>query len=90
MLGDNIKKMQSVCKAFYKSLNWKLIGKSLSTLGSVINGLYQQKKNLPYRDTILTRILKQPFSGDGKVLLVTNVSPTLSNIEEVCYHPTIS
>lgn len=47
-----------------------------------MNGLFLDKKHVPYRDSKLTRILKPSLSGKGKVLLIANMSPTLSNMTE--------
>jgi hypothetical protein len=60
------------------------INKSLSALGNVINGLYMDKKHIPFRDSKLTRILKPSFVGrkGNKVLLIANLSPTAFSVNE--------
>jgi kinesin family protein C1 len=60
------------------------INKSLAALGNVVNGLFMDKKHVPFRDSKLTRILKPSFVGRGKVLLIANLSPTVNSAQEVC------
>ena len=53
------------------------INKSLLTLGKCINILSQQKKTafLPFRDSKLTRILKDSLGGNSKTVMIACVSP---------------
>jgi len=37
---------------------------------------------IPYRDSHLTRLLQDSFSGGTKTLLIAAVSPSIHNIEE--------
>jgi flagellar biosynthesis GTPase FlhF len=63
------------------------INKSLSTLGLVISKLADRsmgKKNVlvPYRDSVLTRILQNALGGNSKTLMICAISPATDNYEE--------
>jgi kinesin family protein 5 len=63
------------------------INLSLSTLGKCIRALGeecedQSKLFLPYRDCILTRLLKDAFSTDVKLTVLVNVSSNPENMPE--------
>jgi len=61
----------------------KLINKSLSALGQVINALADDKAtHIPYRDSKLTRILQDSLGGNSKTALIVNASPATSNANE--------
>ncbi|KAI9577287.1 kinesin-like protein KIN-8A [Glossina fuscipes] len=50
------------------------INKSLLALGNCINKLADGSKHIPYRDSNLTRILKDSLGGNCQTLMVANVS----------------
>uniref|UniRef100_A0A1B0ESM2 Kinesin motor domain-containing protein n=1 Tax=Glossina morsitans morsitans TaxID=37546 RepID=A0A1B0ESM2_GLOMM len=50
------------------------INKSLLALGNCINKLADGLKHIPYRDSNLTRILKDSLGGNCQTLMVANVS----------------
>lgn len=63
------------------------INKSLLALGNCINVLYEnartgQQKHVPFRDSKLTRILKESLTGNSKTLMIANVSPSGDNYED--------
>ncbi|MBN3299828.1 KIF14 protein, partial [Amia calva] len=63
------------------------INKSLMTLGKVICALSeasQSKKKafIPYRDSVLTWLLKESLGGNSKTAMIAAVSPAAVNIEE--------
>jgi hypothetical protein len=61
----------------------KMINKSLSALGNVINALTDPKtSHIPYRDSKLTRILQESLGGNSKTCLIINCSPSLANEDE--------
>uniref|UniRef100_A0A0G4FSF9 Kinesin-like protein n=1 Tax=Chromera velia CCMP2878 TaxID=1169474 RepID=A0A0G4FSF9_9ALVE len=61
----------------------KMINKSLSALGNVINALTDPKvKHIPYRDSKLTRILTESLGGNAKTCLMVACSPSLFNEAE--------
>nr|AAF14525.1 kinesin-like protein Klp3 [Schizosaccharomyces pombe] len=61
----------------------KKINRSLSTLGMVINSLTDSKlSHVPYRDSKLTRILKESLGGNSRTTLIINCSPDSYNATE--------
>ena len=60
------------------------INKSIFTLTNCINGLIHNKNSyyIPWRDSKLTRILKEPLSGNSKVVMIANISPSLMVIDD--------
>ncbi|KAM9324547.1 kinesin-like protein KIF14 [Gastrophryne carolinensis] len=63
------------------------INKSLLTLGKVISALSegsQMKKKvfIPYRESVLTWLLKDSLGGNSKTAMIATISPALGNIEE--------
>ena len=60
------------------------INKSLFTLTNCVNGLINNKNNyyIPWRDSKLTRILKEPLSGNSKIVMIANISPSLMVIDD--------
>eukprot|EP01113_Clastostelium_recurvatum_P032464 TRINITY_DN4179_c0_g1_i4.p1 TRINITY_DN4179_c0_g1~~TRINITY_DN4179_c0_g1_i4.p1 ORF type:complete len:1189 (-),score=408.18 TRINITY_DN4179_c0_g1_i4:28-3594(-) len=61
----------------------KMINKSLSALGNVINALTDGKSaHIPYRDSKLTRILQESLGGNSRTTLVINCSPSSYNEAE--------
>jgi kinesin family protein 5 len=60
----------------------KKINFSLSMLGKVINSLTKNASYIPYRDSKLTRLLKESLGGNNKTSLIVACSMHGSNIEE--------
>ena len=60
----------------------KKINFSLSMLGKVINSLTKNSTHIPYRDSKLTRLLKESLGGNNKTSLIVACSPHYSNFEE--------
>ncbi|XP_049491150.1 kinesin-like protein KIF14 [Panthera uncia] len=62
------------------------INKSLLTLGKVISALSEQANRkrgfVPYRESVLTWLLKESLGGNSKTAMIATVSPAASNIEE--------
>lgn len=64
------------------------INKSLTTLGLVISALAEQgtaknkNKFVPYRDSVLTWLLKDCLGGNSRTAMVATISPAADNYEE--------
>eukprot|EP00898_Chlorokybus_atmophyticus_P000882 jgi/Chlat1/1795/Chrsp135S02121 len=61
----------------------KFINLSLTSLGKCINALSSdQPGHIPYRDSKLTRILKDSFGGTARTSMIVTVGPAASNRSE--------
>ncbi|XP_009786965.1 kinesin-like protein KIN-5D isoform X1 [Nicotiana sylvestris] len=58
------------------------INKSLLTLGRVINALVDHSGHVPYRDSKLTRLLRDSLGGKTKTCIIATVSPSIQCLEE--------
>ncbi|KAK7267545.1 hypothetical protein RIF29_20221 [Crotalaria pallida] len=58
------------------------INKSLLTLGRVINALVEHSAHVPYRDSKLTRILRDSLGGRTKTCIIATISPSAYCLEE--------
>ncbi|KAG5515401.1 hypothetical protein RHGRI_036452 [Rhododendron griersonianum] len=58
------------------------INKSLLTLGRVINALVEHSGHVPYRDSKLTRLLRDSLGGKTKTCIIATVSPSIPCLEE--------
>ncbi|KAJ4972271.1 hypothetical protein NE237_005370 [Protea cynaroides] len=58
------------------------INKSLLTLGRVINALVEHSGHIPYRDSKLTRLLRDSLGGKTKTCIIATVSPSVHCLEE--------
>lgn len=67
------------------------INKSLLALGNCINALCEQTKmgplaaknqHIPYRDSKLTRLLKDSLGGNCRTVMIANISPAFAAYED--------
>lgn len=58
------------------------INKSLSSLADVFAAIGQKQSHVPFRNSKLTYLLQPSLSGDGKTLMVCNISPTEASVQE--------
>ncbi|XP_047516275.1 kinesin-like protein KIF18A isoform X1 [Pieris napi] len=58
------------------------INKSLLSLGNCINKLADGSNYIPYRDSKLTRLLKDSLGGNCKTVMIANVSPSCITYED--------
>ena len=58
------------------------INKSLLALGNCINALSDGNKFIAWRESKLTRILKDSLVGNGRIVMISTVSPSLLSIDE--------
>ncbi|KAJ0406071.1 hypothetical protein ATCC90586_005895 [Pythium insidiosum] len=67
--GDRLKETQA-------------INKSLSCLADVFTAIGNKSAHIPFRNSKLTYLLQSSLSGDGKTLMMVNVSPTAESAGE--------
>mmetsp|Transcript_70583 Transcript_70583/g.159677 ORF Transcript_70583/g.159677 Transcript_70583/m.159677 type:complete len:454 (+) Transcript_70583:127-1488(+) len=58
------------------------INGSLTALGKVIRALSTKAAHVPFRDSTLTYLLEPALSGQGKTLMIVNLSPTELSVSE--------
>ncbi|WOG91218.1 hypothetical protein DCAR_0310466 [Daucus carota subsp. sativus] len=58
------------------------INKSLLTLGRVINALVEHSAHVPYRDSKLTRLLRDSLGGKTKTCIIATISPSAHCLDE--------
>lgn len=58
------------------------INKSLLTLGRVITALVEHLGHVPYRDSKLTRLLRDSLGGKTKTCIIATVSPSIQSLDE--------
>ena len=62
------------------------INSGLLALGNVISALGDTKKktshHIPYRDSKITRLLKDSLGGNARTLMICCISPASSNFDE--------
>ncbi|KAF2898601.1 hypothetical protein ILUMI_07577 [Ignelater luminosus] len=58
------------------------INKSLLALGNYINGLAHKQRYVPYRDSKLTRLLKDSLGDNCQTVMIANVSPSSLSYED--------
>ncbi|KAA6397829.1 MAG: putative Chromosome-associated kinesin KIF4A protein [Streblomastix strix] len=60
------------------------INKSLLALSNCINALCEGKKGgfVPYRNSKLTRLLKDSLGGNAKTVMIANISPSSQSMED--------
>ena len=58
------------------------INKSLLALGNCINALADGAKYIPYRNSKLTRLLKDSIGGNCRTVMIANVSPSSETFED--------
>ncbi|GER34434.1 kinesin-related protein-like [Striga asiatica] len=58
------------------------INKSLLTLGRCINTLVEHSGHIPFRDSKLTRLLRDSLGGKTKTCIIATISPSIQCLEE--------
>lgn len=58
------------------------INKSLSCMADVFQSLAQRSKHVPFRNSKLTYLLQPCLEGDGKTMMMVNLSPTVASSHE--------
>ena len=58
------------------------INQSLLTLGRVITSLVEKQGHVPYRDSKLTRLLRDSLGGRTKTTIIATLSPCAGSLDE--------
>ena len=58
------------------------INRSLAALGNVISALVERSPHIPYRESQLTRLLKDSLGGNTKTLMIAACGPADYNFDE--------
>ncbi|CAI5475640.1 unnamed protein product [Closterium sp. Yama58-4] len=58
------------------------INRSLSLLNNVITQLSQGSDFVPYRNSVLTWLLKESLGGNSKTVMIANISPAFEDLRE--------
>lgn len=77
--SERAKKTGATEKTFQEGIKINL---SLAVLGNVISALAEGAKHIPYRDSILTRLLRDSLGGNTKTMMIAAISPADYNYEE--------
>nr|AMS24259.1 kinesin OrphIII protein [Marsilea vestita] len=79
--SERLKKSRSSGEMLRETGN---INRSLFTLGKVISALAEGKKGdlVPYRESMLTKLLMETLGGNSLALMIACVSPAASAVEE--------
>ncbi|KAL0423154.1 UNVERIFIED_CONTAM: Kinesin-like protein KIN-14B [Sesamum radiatum] len=56
--------------------------KSFSALGDVLASLTSKKDNIPYENSVLTKVLADSLGGSSKTLMVVHICPNMQNMSE--------
>nr|CAI5855004.1 unnamed protein product [Callosobruchus analis] len=57
-------------------------GSATNSLGNCINSLADGLRHVPYRDSKLTRLLKDSLGGNCQTVMIANVSPSSISYED--------
>ncbi|KAL6558729.1 Kinesin-like protein KIN-14B [Orobanche minor] len=56
--------------------------KSLSALGDVLASVTSEKDNVPYENSLLTKVLEDSLGGSSKTLVIVNIWPNMPSMSE--------
>lgn len=80
--SERVKRSKAAGNRFVEAVS---INSSLNTLGRVVKSLTTQVGgHIPYRDSILTRLLANALGGHSRTALVACIAPTVDSAEESC------
>ena len=74
-------------KKFTKNSEGYYINKSLFVLSNCMNSLVNMKNTnfIHWRDSKLTKILKKYLSGNSKIVMIANISPSIISIKDTLF-----
>ncbi|CAF0947692.1 unnamed protein product [Rotaria sp. Silwood1] len=81
--SERVARTHNTGERFQESIR---INSGLLALGNVVSALSDPKKraggHIPYRDSKITRLLKDSLGGNAKTLMITCVSPCIVDLDE--------
>jgi len=77
--SESVKRTQATGNRFAEGVN---INKGLLSLGNVVRALTEKKAHIPYRDSLLTRVLKECLQVSSYISMIACVSPTGTDMNE--------
>jgi hypothetical protein len=81
--SERVARTHNTGERFQESIR---INTGLLALGNVVSALSDPKKraggHIPYRDSKITRLLKDSLGGNAKTLMITCVSPCITDLDE--------
>jgi kinesin family protein 4/21/27 len=77
--SERAKKTQATGDRLNEGIN---INKGLSVLGRVVKALQMEQSHIPYRESKLTRILKDSLGGNSCTVMLACISPSNMNKDE--------
>jgi len=77
--SESVRRTQATGDRFSEGVS---INKSLLNLGNVIRALTEKKIHVPYRDSVLTKVLKECLQSTAFITMVACISPTGVDMQE--------
>ena len=77
--SESVKRTQATGNRFAEGVN---INKGLLSLGNVVRALTEKKGHIPYRDSLLTKVLKECLQVSSYISMIACVSPTGTDMHE--------
>jgi len=73
--------MDNILAPVGNSLEWKFVNKSLSTLADVVDARVNFSRNVPYRNSTLTHVLRDALDADTKTMLLVCVRSDSADLQ---------
>merc|ERR1719394_1218346 len=77
--SESVKKTKAVGERLAEANN---INKGLLALGSCVSDICRNKQHIPFRNSTLTKVLRECLHGEGHTCMIACVSPTEADLSE--------
>jgi len=77
--SESVKKTKAVGERLAEANN---INKGLLALGSCVSDICRNNKHIPFRNSTLTKVLRECLHGEGHTCMIACVSPTEADLSE--------
>merc|ERR1719204_1080233 len=77
--SESVRRTQATGQRFSEGVN---INKGLLALGNCIRALTDKKIHVPYRDSVLTKVLKECLQHTSHICMIACISPTETDMHE--------